>query len=227
LTSEAGASVWSVTEMANEEFPNDTAAAIASVSIGRRYLNPLNELVKIPPKSLGLGMYQHDLSEKVLDDKLSLTSIDAVAEVGVDVNSCSVTILGKVPSLTPKLCSKIMQSRPLKSRNDLLKISGFGPKTFQNCAAFVRVSGGNESLDATLVHPESYDLARWLLKKLHWKLSESSSIESISEEQRKEEWEVVAEKASGTFQVTPTRVMTVIVQTRACEKKLKHWRRQP
>eukprot|EP00581_Thalassiosira_minuscula_P008419 CAMPEP_0183708482 /NCGR_PEP_ID=MMETSP0737-20130205/4795_1 /TAXON_ID=385413 /ORGANISM="Thalassiosira miniscula, Strain CCMP1093" /LENGTH=785 /DNA_ID=CAMNT_0025936375 /DNA_START=174 /DNA_END=2531 /DNA_ORIENTATION=+ len=210
LTSEAGASVWSVTEMANEEFPNETPAAIAAVSIGRRFLNPLNELVKIPPKSLGLGMYQHDLSEKVLDEKLSLTSIDAVAEVGVDVNSCSLAILGKVPSLTPKLCTKIMASRPLKSRNDLMNISGLGPKTFQNCAAFVRVSGGKESLDATLVHPESYDLARWLLKELRWKLSESESIKSMSGEEQKENWKEVAKKAAGTFHFSEDRVLTVI-----------------
>eukprot|EP00571_Detonula_confervacea_P008295 CAMPEP_0172323128 /NCGR_PEP_ID=MMETSP1058-20130122/47928_1 /TAXON_ID=83371 /ORGANISM="Detonula confervacea, Strain CCMP 353" /LENGTH=785 /DNA_ID=CAMNT_0013039055 /DNA_START=85 /DNA_END=2442 /DNA_ORIENTATION=+ len=210
LVTEAGASVWSVTEMANEEFPNEAPAAIAAVSIGRRFLNPLNELVKIPPKSLGLGMYQHDLSEKVLDEKLNLTSIDAVAEVGVDVNSCSIAILGKVPSLTSSLCSKIMKARPLKSRNELLKVSGFGPKTFQNCAAFVRVSGGKEPLDATLVHPESYDLARWLLKKLQWKLSDASSIKIISNEKQKDEWKAVAMKASGTFQVSQDRVLTVI-----------------
>lgn len=210
LVTEAGASVWSVTEMASEEFPEETAAAVASVSIGRRYLNPLNELVKIPPKSLGLGMYQHDLSEKVLDDKLSLTSIDAVAEVGVDVNSCSAAILEKVPSLTTKMCSKIIQSRPLKSRSDLLKISGFGPKTYQNCAAFVRVTDGKEHLDATLVHPESYELARWLLKKLKWKLSDPSSIQDVSDEQRKEKWDAVSEKGSGKFQVSKDRVLTVI-----------------
>lgn len=213
LVTEAGASVWSVTEQASAEFPNEPPAAIAAVSIGRRYLNPLNELVKIPPRSLGLGMYQHDLSEKILDEKLSLTSIDAVAEVGVDINSCSLAILSKVPSLTPKLCEKIMKARPLKSRSDLLKISGLGQKTFRNSAAFVRVSsGGSEALDATLVHPESYDLARWLLKELQWKLSTPSSVKvGLSEVQQKEEWEVAAQKASSRFDdVTSDRCMTVI-----------------
>jgi uncharacterized protein len=113
LVSEAGASVWSVTEAANEEFPEATPASIAAVSIGRRYLNPLAELVKVPPKSLGLGMYQHDLSEKILDEKLTLTSIDCVAEVGVDVNSCSFAILQKVPSLTKSLAQKVFNARPL------------------------------------------------------------------------------------------------------------------
>ena len=177
-----------------------------------RYLNPLNELVKIPPKSLGLGMYQHDLSEKILDEKLSLTSIDAVAEVGVDVNSCSAAILGKVPSITTKLCSNIMKARPLEKREDLLKVSGLGPKTYQNCAAFVRVTGGKESLDATMVHPESYDLARWLLKKLKWELGDSSSIDGdISKEKQKEAWQAVAKKASKKFQeVRRQRALTVI-----------------
>ena len=144
-----------------------------------------------------------------MDDKLNLTSIDAVAEVGVDVNSCSAVILGKVPSLTTKLCSKIIQARPLKSRNDLLKVSGLGPKTYQNCAAFVRVTGGKEPLDTTLVHPESYDMARWLLKELQWKLSDSSSIKNVAGRQQ-DEWIAVAKKASGMFQVPQDRVMTVI-----------------
>ena len=191
---------------------NTTIFALSRLTYVYRYLNPLNELVKIPPRSLGLGMYQHDISEKILDEKLSLTSIDAVAEVGVDINSCSLAILSKVPSLTPKLCEKIMKARPLKSRSDLLKISGLGQKTFRNSAAFVRVSsGGSEALDATLIHPESYDLARWLLKELQWKLSSPSSVKvGVSEVQQKEEWEVVAKKASSRFDVTSDRCMTVI-----------------
>ena len=157
-------------------------------------------------------MYQHDLSEKILDEKLSLTSIDAVAEVGVELNTCSGEILAKVPSLTSKLCEKIIQARPLKSRSDLLKISGLGKQTYKNCAAFVRVSsgsGGSEALDATLVHPESYDLARWLLKELQWNLSDASSIKSPNKQQ-KEVWSVIANKASNTFDVTPDRCLTVI-----------------
>jgi len=158
-------------------------------------------------------MYQHDLSEKILDEKLSLTSIDAVAEVGVDLNTCSSAILTKVPSLTKKLCDKIIKARPLKSRDALLTISGLGKQTYNNCAAFVRVSsgsGGSEALDSTLVHPEAYDLAKWLLKELQWKLSDASSIKATNNEQQKEEWSVVAKKASNKFDVTPDRCMTVI-----------------
>ena len=213
LVSEAGASVWSVTEMASKEFPKEKAAAVAAASIGRRYLNPLNELVKIPPRSLGLGMYQHDLPEKVLDEKLSMTSIDAVAAVGVDINSCSIEILEKVPSLTTSLCEKITKSRPLNGRNDLLKVAGLGSKTFENCAAFIRVTGGKEPLDATLVHPESYDLARWLLKKLKWKLDDPASAGKLLEKdikKRREEWGDLAKAAASQFQYPEDRIYTVI-----------------
>lgn len=216
LVSEAGASVWSVTDAANEEFPKETPASIAAVSIGRRYLNPLAELVKVPPKSLGLGMYQHDLSEKILDEKLTLTSIDCVAEVGVDVNSCSLEILEKVPSLTKSLASKVFNARPLKSRRELLKVKGLGDKTYENAAAFIRVSGGKEPLDNTLVHPESYDLARWLLKELQWKLNEATSVEksgSADSKQKQEgKWNAVAKKASSKFTVSEDRALSVIEQ---------------
>merc|ERR1712238_7838 len=100
LVNEAGASVWSVTEQAATEFPQEQPAAIAAISIGRRLQNPLFELVKVPPASLGLGMYQHDLSNKELEEKLDVTCVDAVATVGVDLNTCSKEILQKVPGLT-------------------------------------------------------------------------------------------------------------------------------
>jgi len=209
LVSEAGASVWSVTEAANEEFPEETPASIAAVSIGRRYLNPLAELVKVPPKSLGLGMYQHDLSEKVLDEKLTLTSIDCVAEVGVDVNSCSFAILQKVPSLTKSLAQKVFNARPIKSRKDLLRVKGFGDKTYENAAAFIRIAGGSEPLDNTLVHPESYDLARWLLKELQWELNDATSADKNSNS-KDEVWKAAATKASKKFTVSEDRVLSVI-----------------
>lgn len=213
LVSEAGASVWSVTEGANQEFPKEKPAAVAAVSIGRRYQNPLAELVKIPPKSLGLGMYQHDISEKDLDDKLAVTSIDAVAEVGVDVNSCSIEILEKVPGMTKSMCQKVAKARPLLLRNDLLKISGLGPKTFENCAAFLRVDG-QEPLDATLVHPESYEVARWLLKKLKWDLKTPTSVGTLpsSREDRRAEWEEIATQASDRFDVSMERVSNLLDQ---------------
>ena len=211
IVNEAGASVWSVTEMASEEFPTQSAAAVAAVSIGRRYQNPIHELVKIPPRSLGLGMYQHDLSEKDLDDKLIATSSDAVAEVGVDINACSLEILEKVPSLTKTMCKKIVKTRPLNSRNELLDVPGIGPKTFESCAAFVRVQKGSEPLDDTLVHPESYELAQWLLKDLNFELGNPESVGEVpSKTERQKEWSSTIKKGAIRYQCTEDRVLTVI-----------------
>jgi uncharacterized protein len=208
LVNEAGASVWSVTESAQQEFPDQPPSAIAAISIGRRLQNPLFELVKVPPRSLGLGMYQHDLSEKELDDKLQLTSVDAVATVGVDANACSVEILSKVPGLA-KLAPKVIQARPLTKRNDLLKVSGLGPKTFENCAAFCRVSGP-EPLDATLVHPESYDLARWLLQKLSWDLEEEAPKDILPRKEWRSAWKSILAEAATRFGVSEERVLAVV-----------------
>jgi uncharacterized protein len=162
---------------------------------------------KLKIASLGLGMYQHDLSEKELDEKLHFVSVDAVATVGVDANSCSVEILQKVPGLT-KLAEKIVKARPLKQRNDLLKVAGLGPKTFENCAAFCRVVGP-EPLDATLVHPESYNLARWLLKERSWTLSQTPK-DLPPRSQWKSEWASEIKKGTETFQVSSERVLAVI-----------------
>ena len=208
LVNEAGASVWSVTQAAKDEFPNEPPAAIAAVSIGRRLQNPLHDLIKVPPKSLGLGMYQHDLSEKELDEQLDLTSVDAVATVGVNINACSTEILQKVPGLT-KLASKIVKARPLRKRSDLLTVSGLGPKTFENCAAFCRVEDGPEALDATLVHPESYDIARWLLKHFNWNLSKVPSNVPPREEWSTH-WELTLVEASEKFGVSQERILAVI-----------------
>ena len=214
LVNEAGASVWSVTEGASREFPSEQPAAVAAVSIGRRYQNALPELVKIPPKSLGLGMYQHDLSEKELDEKLHITSVQAVAEVGVDGNACSQEILERIPGLTKTLSTRIIKARPLRARKDLLKVTGLGPKSYENCAAFIRVEDGNEVLDSTLVHPESYELAQYLLKKLKWNLSDKKSIKHAdlptSNEERKKLWGNIMEKAATKYGVTAERVLSVI-----------------
>eukprot|EP00977_Amphora_coffeiformis_P003839 scaffold766_cov179-Amphora_coffeaeformis.AAC.22 len=211
LVDEAGASVWSVEPSAAREFPDQPPASVAAVSIGRRYQNALAELVKIPPRSLGLGMYQHDVAEKELDVKLHLTSVDAVAEVGVDVNVGSLEIISKVPGLTPKLAERIMKERPLDSRQALLKVPGLGPKTFENCAAFLRVDRGPEPLDRTLCHPESYDLARHLLKKMKWNLEDRASLGKLpNRKERPVVWKEIAEEAAGKFDVSKERVLTVI-----------------
>ena len=173
LVNEAGASVWSVTEQAGDEFPNQPPASIAAASIGRRLQNPLNELIKIPPASLGLGMYQHDLSSKELNTKLHDVCIHAVATIGVDLNTCSKELLEMVPGISSSkksLAQNIIDARPFQQRSDLIststkKIRGIGPTTYENCAGFVRVLNGLEVLDSTNVHPEAYELARWLLKQ--------------------------------------------------------------
>lgn len=218
LVSEAGASVWSVTETAKREFPKQPPSAIAAISIGRRLQNPLHELVKVPPKSLGLGMYQHDLSDKELDDRLHFTSVDAVATVGVEVNSCSNEILQKVPGLTPGLAEKIIKARPLARRGDLLQVSGLGPKTFENCAGFVRVQDGADPLDDTLIHPESYDLAKWLLKAFSWNLAVASDGKSTNRHPPnlppRHEWKAAFQdqiaQASDRFHVSRDRVVAVM-----------------
>lgn len=213
LVNEAGASVWSVTQAALKEFPNEQAAAIGSISIGRRLQNPMFELVKVPPKSLGLGMYQHDLSEKELDERLHLTSVDAVATVGVDLNTCSSQILQKVPGLN-RLAEKVTKARPFRQRQDLLKVAGLGDKTYENCAAFLRVSDGAEPLDNTLVHPESYDLARWLLKKFSWNLSGGQADANADISLPQNEWRIKLatkiERASKKFEVSEDRVVAVM-----------------
>jgi uncharacterized protein len=212
LVSEAGASVWSVTKNALAEFPDHPPAAVAAISIGRRLQNPLFELVKVPPKSLGLGMYQHDLSEKELDEKLHLTSVDAVAAVGVDVNSGSLEILQKVPGLSASLSEKIIDARPLTKRSDLLKISGLGPKSYENCAGFIRVANGPEPLDDTLVHPESYDLARWLLQEFSWELDNENNNVTIqrNRDEWRTDWKDSVAKAAKKYNVTTERVLAVL-----------------
>jgi uncharacterized protein len=206
---EAGASVWSVTEAAREEFPNDPPSAIAAVSIGRRWQNPLHELIKVPPASLGLGMYQHDVPPADLDDVLHRTSVDAAAAVGVDVNTCRVEILRKVPGLA-KLADAIMAARPLATRQDLLsRVTGLGPKTFQACAGFLRIVDGPEPLDGTLVHPESYDTARWLLRTLSWDLS-TVPTNLPPRAEWKSCWKDVLNAGSTQFGVSPERVLSVL-----------------
>lgn len=214
LVDEAGASVWSVTEAASSEYPSQAASALAAISIARRLQNPLNELVKIPPRSLGLGMYQHDYTEKELEERLEAASIDAVAEVGVDGNSCSLDILEKVPGLNRRLAKRIIQKRPLQSRNDLLKVSGIGPTAFQSCAAFVRLEDGKEPLDGTLCHPESYDVAKQALRKMKWNLMDDSSIADVPTDlsARKEAWATFVESAANQFCIPEARVLSILTQ---------------
>jgi len=169
VVSEAGASVYSASEAARTEFPDTDCTLLGAVSIGRRLIDPLSELVKVEPKSIGLGMYQHDISEKDLSKKLDDVVRDCVNEVGVLVNSASEHLLKYVSGLNKGHAKKIREYReqhgPITKRKDLTKIKGFGAKTFEQAAGFLRIEDGEEMLDNTRVHPESYRVAKAILKK--------------------------------------------------------------
>ena len=165
---ESGASVYSASEVAREEFPEYDLTVRGAVSIGRRLLDPLAELVKIDPKSIGVGQYQHDVNQKLLKQSLDDVVISCVNRVGVDVNTATKSILTYVSGLNPKLAAAILEYRtaqgPFRRRSDLLRVKGLGPKAFEQAAGFLRIHGGEEPLDASGVHPESYPVVGQLAK---------------------------------------------------------------
>ncbi|MGN0060602.1 MAG: Tex family protein [Coriobacteriales bacterium] len=170
IVNEAGASVYSASELASEEYPDLDVTTRGAMSLGRRLQDPLSELVKIPPASIGVGQYQHDLSQAELGRALGVVVEDAVNSVGVNLNTASASLLAYVSGITPTIARNIVAFReengPFTSRSQLKKVSKLGPKAFQNCAGFLRVSGGSNPLDATAVHPESYGIAKELLARL-------------------------------------------------------------
>jgi len=167
VVSEAGASVYSASEMAAREFPNLDVSLRGAVSIARRLQDPLAELVKIEPKSIGVGQYQHDVDQRLLAKSLEAVVEDAVNAVGVDLNTASAPLLSHVAGLSPAIAEAIVEYRDqkgaFKSRKDLLKVKRLGPKAFEQCAGFLRISNGKEPLDASAVHPEAYDVARRII----------------------------------------------------------------
>jgi len=164
IVSEAGASVYSASELAAKEFPGLDVSLRGAVSIARRLQDPLAELVKIEPKAIGVGQYQHDVDQHRLNRSLEAVVEDAVNAVGVDLNTASAPLLARVSGVGPGLAGAIVQHRdengPFKKRRDLLKVARLGPKAFEQAAGFLRIHGGAEPLDACSVHPEAYDLAR-------------------------------------------------------------------
>ncbi len=168
--SESGASVYSASELAREELPNCDVTVRGAVSIGRRLIDPLAELVKVDPAALGVGQYQHDIDQKLLHQHLEDTVISCVNRVGVDVNTASKALLTYVSGLNARLAGAVVESRAKKgafrSRQELLQIKGWGPKVFEQAAAFLRVRGGVHPLDASAVHPESYPLAECIAQVL-------------------------------------------------------------
>ncbi len=168
VVSEAGASVYSASELAAREFPDLDVSLRGAVSIARRLQDPLAELVKIEPKSIGVGQYQHDVDQHRLSQALEAVIEDVVNAVGVDLNTASAPLLSHVSGLGPGLAEAIVTHRDLKgafqSRNDLLGVARLGPRAYEQCAGFLRIRDGAEPLDASSVHPEAYDVARRIVK---------------------------------------------------------------
>ncbi len=169
IVNEAGASVYSASKLATEEFPKFDVGQRSAASIARRLQDPLAELVKIDPKSIGVGQYQHDMNQKKLGESLTGVVEDCVNKVGVDLNTASAPLLSYISGISSTLAKNIVAYREengrFTDRRKLLKVAKLGPKAFEQCAGFMRIQGGDNPLDATGVHPESYEAAEKLLKK--------------------------------------------------------------
>ena len=206
ITNEAGASVYSASKLATEEFPNFDVGQRSAASIARRVQDPLAELVKIDPKSIGVGQYQHDMNQKKLGEQLEGVVEDCVNKVGVDVNTASASLLEYVSGISKPIAKNIVAYREengrFLSRAELLKVPKLGPKAFEQCAGFLRIRGGKNPLDNTSVHPESYEAAKKLLESLGFtpqdiKTLQAEQAKAVKEDEakRKEETEK-AEKAA-------------------------------
>ncbi len=186
IVNEAGASVYSASKLATEEFPNFDVGQRSAASIARRLQDPLAELVKIDPKAIGVGQYQHDMNQKKLGEALAGTVEDCVNKVGVDLNTASASLLEYVSGITKTIAKNIVSYREengrFKNRGQLMKVGKLGPKAFEQCAGFMRIQGGDDPLDATSVHPESYGATKRLLDKLGYELSDitGKGLEGIS-----------------------------------------------
>lgn len=176
ITNEAGASVYSASKLATEEFPQFDVGQRSAASIARRVQDPLAELVKIDPKSIGVGQYQHDLNQKKLSETLSGVVEDCVNKVGVDLNTASAPLLSYISGISSTVAKNIVAYREengrFKSRKELLKVAKLGPKAFEQCAGFMRITGGTNPLDSTSVHPESYEVTEKLLEKQGFSLQD-------------------------------------------------------
>lgn len=195
IVNEAGASVYSASDLAREEFPDFSVEERSAISIARRLQDPLSELVKIDPKSIGVGQYQHDVSQSKLADSLDFVVETAVNQVGVNINTASYSLLKYVAGLNAGTAKKIVAHREengrFENRNDI-KVKGVGPKALEQAMGFLRIVDGNEPLDMTAIHPESYEIARAILTKLGFTSKDLGStelvekIKGLTEEEKKE-----------------------------------------
>ena len=198
IVNEAGASVYSASKLATEEFPQFDVGQRSAASIARRLQDPLAELVKIDPKSIGVGQYQHDMNQKKLDEALGGVVESSVNKVGVDVNTASAPLLEYISGINKTIAKNIVDYREANGRftdrRQLLKVPKLGPKAFEQCAGFMRILDGKNPLDATSVHPESYEATEKLLEKLNL------TMEDVREMQKK----AASEKKSGQAQGSGT-----------------------
>jgi uncharacterized protein len=191
ITNEAGASVYSASKLASEEFPEFDVGQRSAVSIARRVQDPLSELVKIDPKSIGVGQYQHDMNQKKLGDALDGVVEDAVNKVGVDLNTASASLLSRISGISAAVAKNIVAYREdhgrFNDRKELMKVPKLGPKSFEQCAGFCRINGGKELLDSTSVHPESYSVARELLRLMGCSIKDDKTITAYEKSMNAEE----------------------------------------
>ena len=185
IVSEAGASVYSASKLATEEYPDINVSLRGAISIARRLQDPLAELVKIDPKSIGVGQYQHDVDQKMLSESLTGVVEDAVNKVGVDVNTATPSLLQYISGINKTIANNIVKYRDehgkLKERKELLKVPKLGKATFEQCAGFIRIPDGNNPLETTAVHPESYEIAEKLLDSIGYKKEDLVDKEKIKE----------------------------------------------
>ena len=219
IVSEAGASVYSASKLATEEFPSFDVGQRSAASIARRLQDPLAELVKIDPKSIGVGQYQHDMNQKKLSETLGGVVEDSVNQVGVDLNTASVSLLEYISGISKTIAKNIVEYREkngrFTDRRQLLKVSRLGPRVFEQCAGFLRILDGTNPLDATSVHPESYEATEKLLQKLGMTLDDvrvaQKRAETKNSTERKGSRELTGKaasvshsKTSGTVRVSNT-----------------------
>ena len=201
IVSEAGASVYSASKLATEEYPDINVSLRGAISIARRLQDPLSELVKIDPKAIGVGQYQHDVNQKKLSESLTGVVEDAVNSVGVDVNTATPSLLSYVSGINGTIAKNIVKYRDengeLKSRKDLLKVPKLGPAAFKQCAGFIRIFNGKNPIEVTAVHPESYEVAEKLLTKIGYSvdnLVQKDKLEALKNELSKLDTNKLAEE---------------------------------
>lgn len=193
IVSEAGASIYSASPLAKEEFPDLTVEKRSAISIGRRLQDPLSELVKIDPKSIGVGEYQYDVNQKELASGLDFTVLKVVNEVGVNVNTASPSILKYISGLTKPTITKLMSAKPFKTREDIAKVKGISAKVYEQAIGFLRIKDGLNPLDNTGIHPESYLLTNNILQELNLNIK-NINTDDFKEALRKADAKILASK---------------------------------